>query len=97
MHDALVHRQKALEDDDDLASYAREVGLEVRRFDADRSARPAAHRVQHDVDTGLRVGVGGTPTLFLDGQRLRHHGLDDLLAALPAPPQIRPKGPPHAR
>ena len=37
MHELLFHRQQALEDDD-LRRYARELGLDVERFDADRAS-----------------------------------------------------------
>jgi protein-disulfide isomerase len=52
MHEVLFHRQKALEDDD-LRSYANEIGLDLARFDRDRRRRGPV--------------VRGTPTLFIDG------------------------------
>jgi Na+/H+ antiporter NhaA len=54
----------------DLLDAAREVGL-----DADRVADDLRHHVrlpaiEADVDSALRSGVTGTPTIFLDGVRL---------------------------
>jgi protein-disulfide isomerase len=67
MHELLFHRQKALEDDD-LRRYATELGLDVPRFDADRTGADVLARIQRDVDSGLATGeVRGTPTLFVDG------------------------------
>lgn len=67
MHDRLYHRQKALADAD-LRTYAAEIGLDVTRFDADRSSAEARSRVQRDVDGGIATGqVRGTPTIFIDG------------------------------
>jgi protein-disulfide isomerase len=67
MHDLLYHRQKALEDDD-LRSYAAELGLDVARFDRDRAGDDVARRIRRDVDSGdASGGVLGTPTLFIDG------------------------------
>jgi protein-disulfide isomerase len=67
MHELLFHRQKALEDDD-LRRYATEIGLDVPRFDADRTGADVLARIQRDVDSGLATGeVRGTPTLFVDG------------------------------
>jgi protein-disulfide isomerase len=67
MHDLLFHRQRALEDDD-LRRYASQLGLDVARFDADRSGEAVLARVRRDVRSGIASGdVRGTPTLFIDG------------------------------
>jgi protein-disulfide isomerase len=67
MHDLLFHRQKAL-DDDDLRTYATEIGLDVALFDSDRSGPGVGQRIRRDMDNGLATGqVRGTPTLFIDG------------------------------
>jgi protein-disulfide isomerase len=83
MHDALFHHQAALEDDD-LVGYAREIGLDVGRFVADRDTEPVLERIWRDVRSGEESGeVLGTPTLFIDG--VRHDGsydADTLIAAL---------------
>jgi protein-disulfide isomerase len=67
MHDLLFHRQKALEDDD-LRSYANELGLDLTRFDRDRADPDVLARIERDVAGGDATGVvRGTPTLFVDG------------------------------
>jgi protein-disulfide isomerase len=67
MHEMLFHRQKALEDDD-LRRYAAEVGLDVARFDRDRSGPSVAARIRQDIESGTATGeIRGTPTLFIDG------------------------------
>lgn len=67
MHDLLFHRQHALEDED-LRSYAVELGLDAARFDDDRSSDAVLERVRRDVRSGEASGeVRGTPTLFIDG------------------------------
>jgi protein-disulfide isomerase len=67
MHELLFHRQKALEDDD-LRSYANEIGLDLDRFDRDQAAPDVAVRIERDVSSGEATGVvRGTPTLFIDG------------------------------
>ena len=67
MHELLFHRQKALEDAD-LRRYAAELGLDVARFDRDRTGADVAARIRRDVESGLASGeVRGTPTLFIDG------------------------------
>jgi len=67
MHELLFHRQKALEDDD-LRSYANEIGLDLARFDRDRADAEVLARIARDVTSGEASGVvRGTPTLFIDG------------------------------
>ncbi|HEY2310283.1 MAG TPA: thioredoxin domain-containing protein [Gaiellaceae bacterium] len=67
MHDLLYHCQKALEDDN-LRSYATEIGLDLDRFDGDRTGADVLARIERDVASGEATGVvRGTPTLFIDG------------------------------
>jgi protein-disulfide isomerase len=67
MHGLLFHRQKALEEDD-LRSYANEIGLDLERFDDDRANAAVRARIARDVASGEATGVvRGTPTLFIDG------------------------------
>ncbi len=67
MHELLFHRQRALEDDD-LRRYARELELDVARFDSDRTGSAVLARVRRDVESAIASGdVQSTPTLFIDG------------------------------
>ena len=67
MHELLFGRQAALENDD-LRRYAAELGLDVARFDAERSGNAVLRRIGRDVESGVATGqVKGTPTLFIDG------------------------------
>ena len=67
MHSLLFHRQKALEDDD-LRSYAGEVGLDLARFNRDRADADVLSRIARDVTSGEASGVvRATPTLFIEG------------------------------
>src|SRR4051794_20672206 len=68
MHDLLFANQKAL-GDDDLVGYARELGLDVERFSDELRSGRYADAVRADMDEGLRLGVQGTPTFFIDGSK----------------------------
>ena len=71
MHEALFHGQNALEDED-LRRYAREVGLDIERFDQDRTSEAVFARIRRDVESGVDSGeVRGTPTLFVNGSVYR--------------------------
>ena len=67
MHALLFHRQNAL-GDDYLRRYAGKLGLDVARFDRDRTGPAVVARVERDLRSGRATGqVNGTPTLFVDG------------------------------
>jgi protein-disulfide isomerase len=82
MHDNLFAHQDALEDSD-LVEYAAAVGCDVDRFIREMAENRYLPRVREDFLSGVRSGVNGTPTLFING--LRYDGprdLDSLLAAI---------------
>jgi len=66
MHDLLFQRQRALADED-LATHAREIGLDEGRFRADFADRKGLPRIESDVASGVQSGVEGTPSLFING------------------------------
>ena len=68
MHDLLFENQRALEDAD-IERYARELGLDLERFRADIASPGVQARIDADRDEAVRVGVAGTPTLFVDNRR----------------------------
>jgi protein-disulfide isomerase len=70
MHDLLYRNRKRL-GPRHLEGYARAVGLDLKRFRVERTSPAAGRLVLGDKAAGLRLGVMGTPTLFLDGKRYR--------------------------
>ena len=66
MHDSLLEDQGHL-DDPHLWRRARELGLDLERFEADRRSEDAAARVERDFRSGIRAGVTTTPTQFVEG------------------------------
>jgi protein-disulfide isomerase len=68
MHDALFEHQGAL-DDAHLAKYARAVGLDETRVTDALVSHEFATRVRRDFIGGVRSGVNGTPTFFINGVR----------------------------
>jgi protein-disulfide isomerase len=88
MHDRLFDAHRRLEDAD-LRAYAEEVGLDVARFRREMEEHAHAGRVREDLRSGLRSGVRGTPTFFING--IRHDAPNDfetLLAALEAAGEV---------
>ncbi len=68
MHDTLYENQRAL-DDDDLVGYAESRGVSSRELEAAYAGGAAADRVRADFRGGVRSGVNGTPTFFVNGER----------------------------
>ncbi len=68
MHDLLYEHQDELAEVD-LRDYALKLGLEIYKFDADLSSERFASRVRDDFRGGVRSGVNGTPTFFINGTR----------------------------
>jgi protein-disulfide isomerase len=66
MHEVLMSRQDRL-DDVALRSYAEELGIDGDRIVGD-AAQPFGDKVEADFAAGLAAGVGGTPTVFVNGQ-----------------------------
>jgi len=66
MHDLLFERQEALEDES-LWKYASTLSLDVDRLMRDVLSGSYAERLREDYQSGLRNGVNGTPSFFVNG------------------------------
>ena len=90
MHAALFDHQHALSDRH-LAEYAAAMGLDQPRFTQELVDHTHARRVREDFLSGVRSGVNGTPTFFING--FRHDGawdFDSLMEALEVASLSRP-------
>jgi protein-disulfide isomerase len=82
MHDLLYENQKRLRDQD-LRAYAESLGLDLELFDKELAEHVHAERVREDFMSGVRSGVNGTPTFYINGARHDDsYDLDTLLGAL---------------
>jgi protein-disulfide isomerase len=82
MHDLLYENQRHLADED-LLRYAGQLGLDVDSFGHDLAEHVHAARVHDDFMSGVRSGVNGTPTFYINGARHDDsYDVDTLLAAL---------------
>ena len=82
MHDQLFENQRSLEREN-LVEYAKLIGLDLARFIQEMNQHRYAKRVHEDFLSGVRSGVNGTPTFFVNG--IRHDGsyeMGSLLAAI---------------
>ncbi|MEO8062879.1 MAG: DsbA family protein [Pseudomonadota bacterium] len=85
MHDVLYEHQSAL-GPADLERHAKKVGLDLDTLEAALRGGGPHKRVQADFMSGVRSGVNGTPTFFINGQRFDGDWRDEeiLTAALGA-------------
>jgi len=51
-------------DDPHLWERAKALGLDLKRFEADRRSDAVATRVRRDFESGIRGGLTGTPALY---------------------------------
>jgi NhaA family Na+:H+ antiporter len=68
MHDRIFDHELPV-GRDDLTEAAREIGLDIARFERDLDSGAVRARVDEDVSDGRDNGVTGTPTMFVDGVR----------------------------
>ena len=81
MHDRLFQNQDTLESED-LVAHADALGLDVERFVDELANGVQAPRVRQDFLSGVRSGVNGTPTFYIND--VRHDGSYDLASLLGA-------------
>src|SRR3982751_4231810 len=84
MHDRLYENQVAL-GPELIGAVAQGLGLDMERFEKDLASGQFRERVERDFMGGVRSGVPGTPTFFINGER--YDGAPDevsLLGALQA-------------
>jgi protein-disulfide isomerase len=68
MHDITFENQQHL-DDVHLLRYAEKIGLDIAKFQADFEKPVFAEKVEADFESGIRSGVDGTPSFFVNGEK----------------------------
>jgi protein-disulfide isomerase len=82
MHHVLFKNQHLLEPSH-LVDFAEALGLDMERFGLEFEQHKYHDRVREDFMSGVRSGVNGTPTFFINGYRYEESwDLPPLLAAL---------------
>ena len=76
-HDLLFQNQNDLKEED-LITYAKDLGLDVKKFESDMKSEKIKTLVQNDINTGEKLGVNSTPTFFLNGRLLTLRQFEDL-------------------
>jgi protein-disulfide isomerase len=99
-HDKLYANQRKLEKHD-LIEYAKEIGLDLDRFQRELDAGTYKKLVDEDIELAKRVDAQGTPIFFVNGQKIIgaqpfhrfKEVIDSLLTQKPAPSAPQPQAP----
>ena len=82
MHDLLFEEQNLLKPEI-IPLWAKRIGLDLEQFESDIKQGVVEKRIKEDRQSGIRSGVNGTPTFFINGKRYDGpHDYASLLAAL---------------
>ena len=68
MHDLLYENQQAL-DKRSVIQYASQLGLDTAQFEKDLADENLEAKVELDLESGIRSGVNGTPSFFVNGEK----------------------------
>ena len=87
MHDLLFEKQAEWSDSADpktfFVRYAETLSLDKTQFESDLTSDPVIQRIEDDYQSGLKAGIPGTPTFFLNGKMLNNvKNYEDLKAIL---------------
>lgn len=74
-HDKLFENVSRLSDQK-IQEIARELGLNQEAFEKDKKAQEIQGSISRDIRHGKEAGVRGTPTIFVNGRRLKSRSLD---------------------
>jgi protein-disulfide isomerase len=78
MHDILFENQKYLSRST-ISGFARDIELDMQAFEDNREHKKLFQKVINDFEGGVKSGVDGTPTFFINGYRYTgFHDFDSL-------------------
>jgi len=75
MHDLLYENQDLWKDDINpmpiFWKFAADLGLDTAKFSSDMKDKQVKLRIEADESAAAELGINGTPTLLIDGRKLR--------------------------
>jgi protein-disulfide isomerase len=84
MHDMIFeHQQRLTAGFNALLDFAEALNLNIQQFAADVKSDEIVKKVEDDFESGIRSGVNGTPTFFINGARADYDGsYESLLSSI---------------
>ena len=67
----ILYKNQEQLDKNSLVEYASQIGLNIEKFIADLEKKEFADEVREDMADGKKHGIGGTPTIFVNGIKVR--------------------------
>jgi protein-disulfide isomerase len=65
-----------------LEQFAQELELDMDQFRKERASQEIADLINRDLREGSRIGVRGTPTIFVNGKRLGQRSIEAFSTAI---------------
>ena len=80
-HDELYKNYNRL-NDQKIQEIVRQLGLDEAKFMEEKKNHVIAARIRQDYEEGIRLGIRGTPTVFINGKKVRDRSLKKMEAAI---------------
>jgi len=81
---SLLFRNQSALQVDKMKEYASQLGLDRAKFDAALDSGRFVEQVRRDMLDGARLGVEGTPTIFVNGRRISDRSYEGIKAVIEA-------------
>ncbi len=81
MHDLVFEKYNKLTEEM-FNDFAKKLELDMTKFAADYKSNKYDKQITDDINLGRKVGVSGTPTLFMNGKRMRNRNVSDFKTAI---------------
>lgn len=78
----ILYKNQAALDAASLKKYAAQIGLNAAQFDIDFNSEKVAAEIRKDVVDGETYGISSTPTIFVNGRRVRRLSVDGFTQAI---------------
>ena len=76
-HSQLLENHKQL-NDQKILEIAENMGLNMDLFNQDRNLSSSRQLILEDVENGKKIGVRGTPSVFMNGKRISNRDIGNL-------------------
>jgi len=80
-HDMLFNNYNRL-NDQKIQEIVGLLGLDETKFEEQQKNPAVTERIRQDYQEGIRLGVKGTPTIFINGKKLRNRGIKSMEAVI---------------
>jgi protein-disulfide isomerase len=78
----ILYKNQGALDAASLKKYTAQIGLNASQFDIDFNAEKTAAEIRKDVADGEAYGINSTPTIFVNGRRVRRLSVDGFVQAI---------------